>query len=1001
MARRSGEVVEMAGRRNLDFCCVQESRWKGEGARFLGGENSRYKFYWKGGELGISGVGILIAEKYVDKVVEVRRVSDRLILLRLLVGKTIVNVISAYAPQVGRPEREKEDFWVMLSTTVAAIRTDEKLIVCGDMNGHVGQNAEGFEEVHGGNGYGDRNLEGEMLLEFAEAMELAVVNTWFRKDTGKKVTYESGGNKSQIDYVLVRRPELSSVTDIKVIGEECIQQHKLLVCIMEVRDRARSQKQKPVHRCRVWKLKDEVVRKRYAEEVHQLLAIEKGKGVENIWKGLKRGLLDTAEKVCGHTSGRAKRRETWWWNEEVAEVVKAKRALFRKWKRTKVDSDKTAYNQAKKKAQTVIYKAQEKARQEFGDMLDSEENRGQIFRVARQIVHKNKDVVGGSCVKDKTGKPVTEEGKIKEVWKEYFEQLLNEEFDWDKEKLEEANEVHGPSEEITIGEVKAAIMKAKTGKAPGPTGVVAEMLKAAGDEGVQWMTDLCNAIISEGKIPEDWKKSWMVKVYKGKGDALNCGSYRGIKLLDQTMKVLERVIEKKVRDRVQIDSMQFGFSPGKGTTDAIFIVRQMQEKFLNGKKDLWMAFVDLEKAFDRVPRQVVWWALRKMGVEEWLVKVIQAMYDGATTAVRLETGESGEFPVRVGVHQGSVLSPLLFIIVLEALSRVFKTGLPWELLYADDLVLLAESQEKLLAKLREWKQGFEEKGLKVNIAKTKVMKCSVDASVERESGKYPCSVCLKGVGSNAIQCGSCQKWVHKKCSGVKGKLKADSTFQCRKCKHPGPAVNSGVISVELEQGVFVECVEEFCYLGDMLSAGGGAGEAARTRVKCAWKKFRELSPILTAKGASLALKGKIYSACVRSAMTYGSETWPMKIDDNKKLERAESMMVRRMCGVTLRDKKSNEELRQRLGIESVTEVVRRGRLRWFGHVERKDDTDWVKACQRFEAAGKGGRGRRRKTWRECVVGDMKDLELQEKDAQDRLVWRRLIRGNRLTRASTD
>jgi hypothetical protein len=310
-------------------------------------------------------------------------------------------------------------------------------------------------------------------------MELAVVNTWFRKDTGKKVTYESGGNKSQIDYVLVRRPELSSVTDIKVIGEECIQQHKLLVCIMEVRDRARSQKQKPVHRCRVWKLKDEVVRKRYAEEVHQLLAIEKGKGVENIWKGLKRGLLDTAEKVCGHTSGRAKRRETWWWNEEVAEVVKAKRALFRKWKRTKVDSDKTAYNQAKKKAQTVIYKAQEKARQEFGDMLDSEENRGQIFRVARQIVHKNKDVVGGSCVKDKTGKPVTEEGKIKEVWKEYFEQLLNEEFDWDKEKLEEANEVHGPSEEITIGEVKAAIMKAKTGKAPGPTGVVAEMLKAA------------------------------------------------------------------------------------------------------------------------------------------------------------------------------------------------------------------------------------------------------------------------------------------------------------------------------------------------------------------------------------------------------------------------------------------------------------------------------------------------------------------------------------------
>ena len=99
-------------------------------------------------------------------------------------------------------------------------------------------------------------------------------------------------------------------------------------------------------------------------------------------------------------------------------------------------------------------------------------------------------------------------------------------------------------------EVKAAIRLAKAGKAPGPTIVVAEMLKAAGDEGVQWMTDLCNPIISKGKIPKDWKKSWMVRVYKGKGDALNCRSYRGS-------------YWTKWRDRVQIDSMQFGFSPEK------------------------------------------------------------------------------------------------------------------------------------------------------------------------------------------------------------------------------------------------------------------------------------------------------------------------------------------------------------------------------------------------------------------------------------------------------
>ena len=98
-------------------------------------------------------------------------------------------------------------------------------------------------------------------------------------------------------------------------------------------------------------------------------------------------------------------------------------------------------------------------------------------------------------------------------------------------------------------------------------------------------------------------------------------------------------------------------------------------------------------------------------------------------------------------------------------------------------------------------------------------------------------------------------------------------------------------------------LRSFCYLGDMLSCRGGAGEASRVRVRCAWKKFRELSPILTARGASLKLKGKMYSTCVRSSMIYGSETWPMKVEDKQRLERAERMMLRHMCGVTLKDRK--------------------------------------------------------------------------------------------------
>ena len=97
-----------------------------------------------------------------------------------------------------------------------------------------------------------------------------------------------------------------------------------------------------------------------------------------------------------------------------------------------------------------------------------------------------------------------------------------------------------------------------------------------------------------------------------------------------------------------------------------------------------MAFVDLEKAFDRVPREIVWCVLRRLGVEEWLVTVVIVMYEGITTAVKMKEGDSNGFEVKVGVHQRSVLSPLLFIIVLEALSSEFRVGLPWELFYADE-----------------------------------------------------------------------------------------------------------------------------------------------------------------------------------------------------------------------------------------------------------------------------------------------------------------------------
>ena len=129
--------------------------------------------------------------------------------------------------------------------------------------------------------------------------------------------------------------------------------------------------------------------------------------------------------------------------------------------------------------------------------------------------------------------------------------------------------------------------------------------RISGEVGVDWLTDLCNTVIREWKTPEDWRRSILVPVYKGNGDPLECGSYRAIKLLEHGMKVFERVLESKIREQVKIDDIQFGFTHGESTTDAIFIVRHVQEKFRTEDRRLYYAFVDMEKAFDRVPREVV------------------------------------------------------------------------------------------------------------------------------------------------------------------------------------------------------------------------------------------------------------------------------------------------------------------------------------------------------------------------------------------------------------
>jgi len=233
--------------------------------------------------------------------------------------------------------------------------------------------------------------------------------------------------------------------------------------------------------------------------------------------------------------------------------------------------------------------------------------------MAKQMVKERQDITGLNCIKRASGKVIVGDKGIRDSWKEYMEKLMNEENEWDHKISAVVTE--GPADCIRMAEVRAVLKKMKRHKAPGLSGLVAEMIQATRDIGTQWILDFCNGIVKEGSIPEHWKSSVVLPIYKGKGDPMECGWYRGIILLEHAVKVVERIFEYRIRQQIEIDDMQFGFMKGKGTTDAIYMARQMQENFKVKGKKLCFGFVDLEKGFDRVPREVISWAMCKLGVE--------------------------------------------------------------------------------------------------------------------------------------------------------------------------------------------------------------------------------------------------------------------------------------------------------------------------------------------------------------------------------------------------
>ena len=295
-------------RGGVDILCVQKTRWKAEKAKYIGGE---YKLWYCGSGSKKNGVKIILKKEHVDRVVELWRVTDRIICLKMELDGVMLNVISAYAPQVGCIREEKEAFWLDLDETVEKIPNDERIVVGADLNGHVGEGNNGDEECMGRHGLGKRNNKGQAVVDFAKRMELAIINIYFVKKTAHRVTYNSDGRSLQVDYVMVRRRRIREMVDTKVIvGESVARQHRIVVSAIIIWAKWRKAP-KPVKRIKWWKLKDLKVKNKFKMEV-----IKSGiLGGQEDWQRVAEMIRSISRMEMGETSGKvntAGRREIWW-----------------------------------------------------------------------------------------------------------------------------------------------------------------------------------------------------------------------------------------------------------------------------------------------------------------------------------------------------------------------------------------------------------------------------------------------------------------------------------------------------------------------------------------------------------------------------------------------------------------------------------------------------------------------------------------------------------------
>ncbi|XP_076031278.1 uncharacterized protein LOC143019503 [Oratosquilla oratoria] len=867
------EIGSMFVRRKLDVLALSLTKLKGKGeckfGRISGVKRGR----------GREGVAILVSEEIGKGVVEWKEVSSRIMWMKVKLGKEMWVFVSAYVPGSEKSMEEREAFWIDLNECIEGLGRNVNVIVLGDLNARVGNGP--IDGVVGKCGVPGKNRSGELMVEMCLERELMITNTVFRKKVKHKYTWErvvEGRvvDRALMDYVVVNRIMIGRVKDVHVLRGEGggISDHFLVEGKLRVEDRWRRRKGtkgREVLRVNSLNEKEKEYEKKLKEE-WEGVKDRAEMGVEEEWGWFKEGVLKCARMVCGtRRTGGNRRKGSEWWDEETKKVVEEKKRAFTDWLQKRTGESYETYKEKKREVKQKVKEAKRRADVKWGrSMTENFESNKKMFW--KEI----KRGRGGESSREEKVKGTDGELKMEEMavrgrWAEYFRELLNVKEDREgkiaavgnAKKMRVMSEENGG--EIRKDEVKAVVKMMKAGKAPGLDGCHAECLKKGGSVMVDWLVRLFNVCWREGRVPEDWSSACIVPLYKGKGDKCECSNFRGISLLSVVGKAYGRILIERIRRGTEgvIGEEQCGFRTGRGCVDQIFVVRQICEKAIGKGKDVFWAFMDLEKAYDRVDRKALWEVMQIYGIGGKLLGAVKSFYESSRACVRIRNGESEWFEVKVGLRQGCVMSPWLFNlymdgvvrevnarVVSQGLEMVKENGEKWEvsqLLFADDTALVAGSEEGLRKLVAEFGRVCDRGKLKINVGKSKVMRCT------------------RGESGSRLEV------------NIKGER--------------------------------LEEVDSFRYLGASVAGKGGVKVEVECRLREASKCLGGLKSVMRNRHLGMDAKRRLYEGVIVPTALYGAETWNIREEERRSLNVFEMRCLRSMVGVTRLDRVRNEENR--------------------------------------------------------------------------------------------